>query len=379
MQNSVIPKNLKNLSETKRAYWVAVVESEGVGPATFSSLLTRFGSAKAIWEADPKMLLEAGASKRAVDSLFTRRKSVSPKNHLKNLAKLGIRAVCWPDDEYPKPLKSISNPPSVLFVRGKLLPADQKSIAIVGTRKPTAYGREVVYNLTTQLVLQGFTIVSGLARGIDGIAHKVALEQNGRTIAVLGGGPDKIYPAEHTALADNIAKHGAVISEFTPGFRPLRGQFPLRNRIISGLSLAVLVIEGESSSGTKHTANHAFKQGRPVFAVPGPITSRLSDAPNDLIQMGAKAVRSVSDIVSQLNLGEISANLSPKVNPNEKDIKFEFKQEKIIYEALKNGQLEVDEIVRMSNLNTQAVSATLSLMEIKGIVRNLGNGVYCRS
>lgn len=367
------------VSEEERGYWVGVMETEGLGPVAFSKLFTAFGSAGAIWRASLSDLCEAGCSQKVAERLVARRKKVDPQRHLKELAKKGVRAVCVVEEEYPSLLRSIQRPPPLLFLRGTFTPADRRAVAVVGTRKPSAYGREVAERLVTELVVAGCTIVSGLARGIDAIAHRTALEHGGRTIGFLGGGPDRVYPSEHVQLAERMAQSGAVVSEFPPGLEPLRGNFPARNRLISGMSLGVLVVEGMSRSGTKHTADHAKTQQRPVLAVPGPITSQLSDAPNDLLGMGAVPVRSGADIVKALGLDvDNTVDNGGVTNPNKRVISFETDEEKLIYDALQNGSMSADEIVRTINLSTHTISATLTMMEMKGLVKHFGGGMYGR-
>ncbi|OGV91851.1 DNA protecting protein DprA [Microgenomates group bacterium RIFCSPLOWO2_01_FULL_46_13] len=363
---------MKKLSLLEKAHWVAVVETIGIGPKLFTLLLNHFGSARNIWQASADALHDCKVSPSVVNALLKHRQDIEPISHLDRLKALGITAVCLFEADYPANLKTIDRPPPVLFVKGNLTPGDTRALAVVGTRKPTSYGREVTEIFVKDLVNAGFTIVSGLAYGIDAIAHRTTLTAAGRTLAVLGGGPDNVYPADHRSLADDITNHGALISEFTPGVHPLRGNFPARNRLISGLSLGVLVIEGESKSGTKHTAHHALEQGRPIFAVPGPITSRLSDAPTDLIQKGAIAVRSVEDIVNHLKL-----SLTP---PTATDLKPEFANdlEKIIYQTLALGEQHIDDLVRALGRTTAEVSTTLTLMELKGLIKSTGAGIWLK-
>lgn len=366
---------MPTITQEERAFRAALYEVDGIGPARMRLLLNFFGSAGAVWRAQEKKLLEVGLSQKTVGLLVRHRKRIDPDQHLAALAKLGIR-VCLPEDkEYPKILKEIDNPPQVLFVRGHFDVADSKALAVVGTRKPTPYGRDVTARLVEQLVAQGFTIVSGLARGIDGAAHRTALECGGRTIAVLGGGVDRVYPPEHIGMAAEIAKHGALISEFAPGKLPVPGNFPARNRIISGLSLGVLVVEGAANSGTKITARLAGEQGREVFAVPGPITSRYSQAPADLIKLGAKPVTDVSDIVEELALEDegVQTVAGKQVAMILEDLG---EEERRIVESLAGGSLHVDDIVREVKMETAKVSATLTLLELKGVVKHLGGMVY---
>lgn len=362
---------MTEINQRERAYRAAVYEVNGIGPQRFGVLLKYFSSAEKVWKAPMKKIRETGLSKDAVKKFEERRKKVEPVSHLKALAKLGIRVVLAEDDEYPKLLKEIESFPQVLFVRGQFKSEDGKAMAVVGTRKPTSYGRAVTEKFVEQLVAQGFTIVSGLARGIDGIAHRVALEAGGRTIGVLGGGVDRVYPPEHVGLAEKISQHGAVISEFTPGELPVPGNFPARNRVISGLALGVLVVEGASKSGTKITASLAAQQGREVFAIPGPITSRFSQAPADLIKLGAKVVTTVSDILEELSVqdGPGYKGVSGKSTV---DIASLEKNEREIVELLENEQMHVDEMVRKLKKDTAQVSSTLTMLELKRVVRHLG-------
>lgn len=365
------------ITQQERAYRAALYEVDGIGPVRMQVLLHYFGSASTVWNAREKTLLEIGVPVDAVGELKKRRKTVDPEQHLAALAKLGIRVLVPEDEEYPERLSEIDKSPQVLFVRGHFDHSDRRALAVVGTRKPTPYGREVTQRLVEQLVAHGFTIVSGLARGIDGAAHRTALECGGRTIGVLGGGVDRVYPPEHIGLAEEVAKHGAVISEFAPGKLPVPGNFPARNRIISGLSLGVVVIEGAAQSGTKITAGHALEQGREVFAIPGPITSQKSQATADLIKAGAKVVTDVSDILEELSLevGPVSRDGDRKTPINLDALEEEERQ---IVEVLADGNLHVDDIVRELKMETATVSATLTLLEIKGMVRHLGGMVYSR-
>lgn len=365
------------VDQRERAYRAALYEVDGIGPARMQALLAYFGSAKRVWEAAQRTLLRVGLPKSAVEELGKRKRRIEPNQHLRTLAKLGIRVLVPEDEEYPQLLSSIENPPRVLFVRGRFVPGDGRALAVVGTRKPTPYGREVTQRFVEQLVFHGVTIVSGLARGIDGIAHRTALECRGRTVAVLAGGVDRVYPPEHLGLASEVAQHGAVISEFAPGKLPVPGNFPARNRIISGLALGVLVVEGAAQSGTKITARLAVEQGRDVFAVPGPITSRQSQAPADLIKLGAKPVTAVSDILEEF---PEETRATPEDQPTIPQAALEKlePQERRIMEALSDGSLHVDELVRRCGLGTAEVSSTLTLLELRGLVRHLGGMVYGR-
>jgi len=364
------------VDQTERAYRAALYEVDGIGPGRMKVLLSYFGSAGKVWKTQEAKLRELGLSETVVREIRKRHTMIEPKSHLAVLAKLGIHVLVPEDEEYPDLLSKIDHSPQVLFVRGHFESTDSRAIAVVGTRKPTAYGREVTQRLVEQLVAQKFTIVSGLARGIDGIAHRTALECGGRTIGVLAGGVDRVYPPEHLGLAEEIAKHGAVVSEFAPGKLPVPGNFPARNRVISGLALGVLVTEGAAKSGAKITATWAAEQGREVFAVPGPITSHLSQAPADLIKLGAKVVTDVSDILEELGtqVGPVSRGL------REAEVTLEnlSEEERKIMEALADGSLQADELVRRIGVAPSSVSATLTMLELKGLVKHLGGRVYCR-
>jgi DNA processing protein len=273
-------------------------------------------------------------------------------------------------------LKEISDPPPVLFLKGNLTDFSLPMLAVVGTRKSTAYGRQVCEMLTGELALTGLVIVSGMARGIDSVAHQTTLAVGGKTVAVLGEGVDVVYPPENKELYEEIIKSGVVLSEMPPGHRPSRGTFPARNRIISGLSLGVLVIEGAEDSGALITASAALEQKREVFAVPGPITSPLSAGPTKLLKNGAKLVYRTEDVLEALNL-------NPKFRKQKLEQEVENKQdlsseEKTILELLVNENLHIDEIIRKSGLASAQTGSLLSLMEIKSLVKNLGGGNYGR-
>ena len=301
------------------------------------------------------------------------------------LVKQSINIITLKDDSYPALLKQSDDAPFLLYIKGQILAQDAKALAIVGTRKITPYGREATEKFAASLVAHGFTVVSGLARGVDGAAHRATLNAGGRTIAVLGSGLNLIYPVEHIGLANDIIKNGgAVISEFPPGMKAIPQNFPARNRIISGLSLGVLVAEGAAKSGTKITARAALNQGREVFAVPGPITSPLSRAPADLIKLGAKLVVDVDDILEELP--SVLAAKQTENNIVSKDIPrcqgvntsqvLETGEEKVVWEALIGGAREIDQIVRKTKLSAPVVSSTLTMLEVSGKVKGVGGGKY---
>ena len=292
---------------------------------------------------------------------------------MEQLDRSGVRAITWHADEYPARLKEIYDPPPVLFVKGELLPEDERSVAVVGTRKPTAHGRESAYQITYDLARSGVTIVSGLALGIDGEAHRAALEAGQRTVAVLGSGTDTIYPREHAKLAGEILQVGALISEHPLGTRPNAQNFPRRNRIMSGMTLGTLVVEANERSGALLTANHALEQDREVFAVPGYIFSPKSRGTNKLIKdSGAKLVASAADVLEELNLSSIGEQI---------EMTALFPQDESESEVLRYvtyDPIHIDEIIRASGQNISTVSSVMAMMELKGLVRQVGGMNYIR-
>lgn len=262
-----------------------------------------FGSVKKIWEVSEQELLKTGLRSNFVKKLISIRQKVNLDSSFIRLRENGIECQILADKKYPENLKKIDNPPFAIFVKGFIKSQDRKAIAVVGSRKMTSYGQKATQRLVADLVKRKITIVSGLARGIDTVAHQTVLRMGGRTIAVLAGGLDRIYPPENQKLAWVISQnHGALLSEYPPGFPLNKENFPARNRLIAGLSLGTLVIEGAIHSGSLITARFAAEQGREVFAVPGPIDSQNSQAPLSLIRQGAKPVQSAQDILEELDL-----------------------------------------------------------------------------
>ncbi len=284
-----------------------------------------------------------------------------------------VKQINISDKSYPKMLKEIPDPPETIYVKGEFVEQDKISIAIVGTRNYTSYGKQVAEVLAGDLAMSGITIISGLAKGIDTFAHKAALEKGGRTIAVLGSAADNkhIYPACNRKLAEKIAQNGAVISEHPPGTQSKRYFFAQRNRIISGLSLGTLVVEAPEKSGALITAMQAIEQNREVFAVPGPINNKNSAGTNNLIKMGAKLVTCANDILEELNL--------PLVENKGKKIKPQTKEEEILLNTLSQAPLHIDEIAKKSKLNAGIVAPTLIMLELRGLVKNTGGGYYIKN
>ncbi|MFH0819938.1 MAG: DNA-processing protein DprA [bacterium] len=356
-----------------KKYWLTFAKINKIGPQKLKKLLRAFPDLKTAWQAEAGALREAGLDQEALENLLIKRKEINPNREWEELKKEGLEIITILEPDYPKLLREIYQPPPLLFFSGDLKVANEFSLAVVGTRKPTSYGQQVAREMTWDLVQNGLTIVSGLALGIDALAHQTALEAGGKTIAVLGSGLDKqnIYPSSNRFLAKKIIeKGGLLLSEYPPGTMPLKQHFPARNRLISGLSLGVLVIEAPEKSGTLITANFALEQNRDVFAVPGNIYSRNSQGANNLIKLGAKPTTSASDILESLNLKQATAFLE-----NQKIIA-ENEEEKNIIELLSKNPLHIDKIIQLSKLPPAQINSTLALMELKGLVRNLGGMNY---
>lgn len=346
----------------------------GIGPVKFGKLLSRFGTAHIAWNSSIRDLQEE-LGKVLTAKFDTFRKEFSIRQYQEKLYKSKVSFLTLLDADYPKLLKQTTKPPFVLYVKGdpSSLSSSAPSIAVVGTRRVTQYGRDVTELFTQELVAHGFTIVSGLAMGVDGVAHKTVLEAKGTTIAVLGCGVDCCTPEENRDIYNSILKEGGcIVSELPLGHSPTKGSFPARNRIIAGLSQAVVVTEGAEDSGSLITADYAFTFGRPVFAVPGPITSSLSKGPYKLIQKGAKLVTSAQDIISGLGI----SNKQKATRDKKKFVRGYSKQERKIIELLENEPLHFDEIVKRTKLQSAKVGTLLSMMEIKGMVKSLSTGSF---
>lgn len=357
--------------DDEKLCWLAFSAFEGVGPKRFALLKNYFGTAKKAWEAKKTELLEVGLGPKLTSEIIEFRKVFNPRSYFLRFREKGIGLIFIDEGNYPENLKKIDNPPFVLYVKGEIKPEDELALAVVGTRLMTGYGGQVTESLVTELVAAGLTIVSGLARGVDSMAHRATLKAGGRTVGVLACGLDLCYPPENESLVEEIAAgQGAVISEFPLGMVAVPGNFPARNRIISGLSLGTVVVEGDKKSGALITARHAAEQGREVFAIPGPVTSRLSAGPANLIKMGAKLVFETSDILEELKIeSRVKYQESRKILP-------ESPEEEMVLSLIKDEAKHIDEIVRESGFDTAKVASIMSLMEIKGKVRNLGGMVY---
>ena len=355
-----------------RKYWIGFNHVAGVGPQRLAALREHFNSLEEAWGADEEALKRAGLDRRTVANLLGARRILNLDALQRALDSLGATALTLEDPDYPTVLKELPDAPPVLYVKGSLTDRDHWAVAIVGTRKASAYGRDMAYQLAGELARAGITIVSGLAVGIDAAAHRGALDAGGRTIAVLPCGIDVVYPPEHGKLARAVANQGALVTEFPPGTPAEAKNFPPRNRIISGLSLGVVVVEAPLKSGALLTADAAAEQGREVFAVPGQTVSAASKGSNRLIQDGAKLVMGVDDILAELNLTRESSQVCADVQ----QVAPGSDEERIIARHLSDQPLHIDELCRLSGLPIATVSSTLTLMELKGIVRQVGNMQY---
>lgn len=353
-----------------RQYWVGFSLVKGIGAVRFKTLLDFFGRADIAWQAPAEALREAGLGANLVENFLRLRASVDLEKIWDGILAQAITVLTWEDLGYPRRLKEIAQPPPVLYIRGEVRPEDEWAVAIVGTRRVTAYGRQVTEEVATTLARSGVTIISGLARGVDGIAHQAALNAGGRTLAILGSGVDRIYPPEHRRLSEGIIDLGALVSDYPPGTAPEAVNFPPRNRIISGLSLAVVVIEAGLSSGALITASFAAEQGRDVFAVPGNIYAPQSQGTNRLIRDGAFPLLDPIEILEALELTMVTEHRAArKVLPADA-------LEARLFDLLSNEPLHVDEIRSKTELPIEKVTATLAMMELKGMVRQVGGMSY---
>jgi DNA processing protein len=360
-------------SVDERIYWVLLTMVKQIGPSRFKLLLDRFGSAEAAWQASLLSLAGAGLERRAIESLGKLRQETDPEAEWKRIGEQGVSVVILDDPAYPNALREIADPPPVLYVRGELSPADDWAIAVVGTRRASPYGRQATERIVADVARAGVTVISGLARGIDTHAHRAALAAGGRTIAVLGSGVDRVYPEENRALANQIALSGAVISELPLGRSPDAVNFPRRNRIVSGMARATLVVEADFKSGAMLTATHAAEQGRDVFAVPGSIFNPLSAGPHQLIREGAKVVTDASDILEELHLtAVVEERATREALPSDPT-------EAALLQLLSDEPVHVDDLTRAAALPSSTVTSTLTILELKGLARQLGPMQYVRA
>lgn len=365
-----LPDNLGN-SMNNEEYILALHSIDGLGSIRLKRIIDYFKDPKLAWEADLSEIQSLGIPRNVIELLSEVRRKLNPDEYKLSIQNANVKWMTVYDTNYPKSLKTIYDPPTVLYYKGDILPEDEKAIAVVGTRKITGYGKTVTEKFTRDLVAAGFAIVSGLAKGVDTTAHRQTIESGGRTLAILGGGLNRIFPPENIGLSEKIASgFGAVLSEFPPDNPSLPGNFPARNRIIAGLSQAVLVTEAALDSGSLITARLAAEQGREVFTVPGPVTSNLTHGPICLIREGAKVVFEAKDILDELGVPALKRN--PIIS---KDFS---EDEKRILQVLENESMHLDEIGRKLSFLPAKVSSLLLKMEILGVVKSMGAGIYTR-
>jgi DNA processing protein len=358
------------VSADELKYWVAFSGIPGIGRVRIAQLKERFGSLKDAWKAPEGKLRQAGLDSRSIDALVALRPRIRLDAQMEEMERYHVNVFICEEASYPCRLRQIYDYPPVLYVKGNLPAEDEPCLAIVGTRRPTIYGRQATEEIVSDLARSKITIVSGLARGIDSVAHRAALDAGGKTIAVFGSGLDIVYPSENARLAQSIIEHGALVSEFPLGVKPRPENFPLRNRIMSGLSHGVLVVEAGEKSGALITAHQAVEQNREVFAIPGSILSPASQGTNRLIQEGAKLIRNYADILEELNLTVVvqQADMEQFAPANE--------VESAILKQLSSEPNHIDDICRRSGLAMPDVSSTLAMLELKGIARQVGNMNY---
>ena len=353
-------------------YVISFTRIPGIGRVKIAQLRSHFGNLEDAWKAPEGELIKAGIDSKTISTITNLRPKIHPERELEILSKFKVDVIDTESPFFPARLKEIHDCPPLIYVRGNLLPEDECCLAIVGTRRASIYGRQATEEIVGDLARNSITIVSGLAKGIDSIAHRAALDIKGRSIAVFASGLDIVYPAENAKLARDIMENGALISEYPLGIKPKADNFPRRNRILSGISLGVLVVEAGDRSGALITADLALSQNREVFAVPGSIFSPVSKGTNKLIQQGAKLVLSHVDVLEELNLAMVAQQLEMK------ELLPVDETEKLLLKSITAEPKHIDEICRQSGLTSAVVGSTLAIMEIKGIVKQIGGMNYIR-
>ncbi len=390
--------------------WVALSQVPRLGAARLCLLQAHFdGDIQKAWGAPARELRAAGIGRTVALAVVEARRTVDPDGELERLTQCGVDPLTWCDERYPPRLKETADAPPVLYVKGTLSPADEISVAVVGTRRPTEYGRRVTADLCDALAARGVTVVSGLALGIDARAHASALDAGGRTIAVLGNGLDTVYPSENSGLARRIIEQGgALVSEFALGVRPDPSNFPRRNRIISGMTLGTLVTEASQTSGTRWTVYHALEQNREIFCVPGSVYSDSSKLTNRLIRDGAKLVTEVGDILVELGLDDDPRQLTLEIDddrergdtndtrhrkagaphaPSDGSEGEVASARRVPVEVVDPDEAEllslislepqhIDDLVQQSEQPISQVSGLLTMLELKGLIQQVGSMHY---
>ena len=358
--------------------WLALYTVPTIGPVRFTSLVKHFGSPEKVMSASEKELSQL-PDIGAVIAANIKSKIAWDKaeEQVRMVEKNRIRIITFQDENYPVALKSIYDPPPFLFIRGEIMPDDQNAVAIVGSRSASVYGKRITERIGRELAKNGITVVSGLARGIDSIAHLSALKEGGRTLAVFGSGLDVIYPPENQKLAEKITGSGAIISEFLLGTKPEAPNFPRRNRLISGLSLGVVIVEAGEKSGALLTAACALEQNREVFAIPGNLDSKNSEGTNALIKQGAKLVTRVEDILEELKITR-KGDRTP-LAPPEQDLSQLTDTEKRIFSLISDEPHHIDKIASLTSLGVPQALSTLLSLELKGLVKQLSGKMFVRT
>ncbi|TFH34821.1 MAG: DNA-protecting protein DprA, partial [Anaerolineales bacterium] len=343
------------------SFWLAFSHVPGVGSVRITRLLDAFGSLERAWHVDAQALRSAGIGPKTTQSILRVRSELNLEDALARVHQLGVRIITLVSADYPEALRHIQGPPAWLFVKGGLLESDRFAVAMVGTRRASAYGKAITEDLASELASMGLTIISGLARGIDAIAHQAALSAEGRTLAVLGSGIDQIYPSEHRRLAGQICEHGALVSEYPPGTLPEGHHFPARNRIIAGLAMGVIVIEAAERSGALITADFAAEQGKDVFAVPGDINRKTSRGTNRLIQDGAHPLLAAVDVMEILNLRPFEIGSSEQTDMPGDEVQV------VLLKLLGEAPAHIDVLYQKTGLPIHEIQAALSMLELRGM------------
>ena len=368
--------------------WLRLVLIPGISSQKLVRLLAKFRSPDRILAASESQLIDALGEPKIAYRIVAYRDSVDVETELAQIERFGVSLISLEDDLYPTRLAATYGPPVLLYVRGTFLPRDADSVSIVGMRRASHYGRMTAERLAEELAAQGITVVSGMAAGIDSAAHRGALNVGGRTIAVLGCGVDVVYPQANRELAEKIVNSGCLISEFPMGTKPLKGNFPQRNRIISGMTLGTVVVEGTRASGSLITARRAMEQGRDVFAVPSRALSDGSQGPHALIRDGAKLTETARDILEEIEV-HLAYQQTEEVNQTDKPDKTTRETEpastvqpdtteKKILAVLPRDPLSIDELAGRSNMSQAALLSALTMLEIKGLVRQLPGKLFVR-
>lgn len=370
------PEQAAAVSDAEVAASIGLSLLPGVGPRTVRRWLEQTGSAEAAWRMLPVLI----GPRATADEVLAAWKSLAPEALLARAREQGLTVLTRRALRYPAGLQAIPDPPIALFVRGEI--GDDPAVAIVGARRATPYGRAAAERLAADLALAGVCVVSGLARGIDGAAHQAALDAGGRTIAILGCGLDQVYPREHRRLAEAVAARGALVSEFPPGVPPLPHHFPRRNRLISGMAMGVVVVEGAEDSGTLVTVDYALDQGREVFAVPGSIFSPKSRAPHNLLRQGARLVESAGDVLEELGLSGDARRATPGTSagpvPDARGPRSD-DEGACLLALLDTGPRPLDELMEESALPPARVAALVTVLEVRGLIQTLPGQMVMRT